>query len=293
MSGFFDLHVHSRYSSDADYLPRQLFEMACQSGLAGFAISDHDSLAAIEEGMQLAHEFSLEFIPNIEISTYHRSRQFHLLAPLVDSQSEELRTALQALSKARWSQAKERVAKLQGLGFDITLEEVLQKTCHQVPMGPAIAQVLLAKPESSQFPSLHAYINGEKAARGAIAFYLDFFAEGKPAFTRMEGLRTLDALQLIKQAGGVPVLAHPGAPGYETDEDIMDTFVAHGLEGLEVYSSYHTFQLVRRFSAWANRWGLVPTAGSDFHGKVKPPVSFGSIRARGREMIEELLERKA
>ena len=83
MSRFYDLHIHSWYSSDADYPPRHLFEMAQKTKMAGLSFSDHDTLAGIKEGNQLAQEFSLDFIPNVEISTYYKSRQFHLLAPLI------------------------------------------------------------------------------------------------------------------------------------------------------------------------------------------------------------------
>jgi predicted metal-dependent phosphoesterase TrpH len=292
MSGFYDLHIHSRYSSDADHPPRRLFEMACEAGLAGLSISDHDTVEAMAEGTRLAREFPLEFFPNVEISTHYRSRQFHLLAPLVDSESVELRAKLADLVEARRRQARARVNKLRDLGFEITFEEVIEPTGNPIATGPAIAQTLLAKPESQDSPRLRPYIQGAKAARGAIAFYRDFFARGKPAFARMEQLGTLDALPLIRRSGGIPVLAHPGAPGYEADEDILKTFVAHGLAGLEVYSSYHGPRPTRQFSAWAARWGLVETAGSDFHGRVKPHVPFGSVKARGREMIDELLEKK-
>lgn len=288
MSRFYDLHIHSWYSSDADYPPRHLFEMAQKTKIAGLSFSDHDTLAGIREGNQLAQEFSLDFIPNVEISTYYKSRQFHLLAPLIDYQSPALVTRLQILSEARVIQARARVKKLSELGFEITFDEVVKETGHKVPMGPAIAKVLLAK----QSPKVASYTMGGKATNGIIDFYKDFFSEGKPAHVKVEALETLEALRLIKKCRGVPVLAHPGAQGYKADEDIMETFVCHGLEGIEAYSSYHTPESVQQFLGWAKRWNLVPTAGSDFHGKVKPHVSFGSIRKRGREMVEELMDRQ-
>ena len=291
-ASFYDLHIHSNYSSDADHPPRLLFEMACEAGLAGIAISDHDTVAAMAEGTQLAREFPLEFYPNVEISTHYGTRKFHVLAPLVDFQSAELQSKLQGLAEGRRQQAKVRVDRLRDLGFDITFEEVIRGSGNPIPTGPAIAQILLAKPESHESPRLHRYLHGNESARGIIAFYRDFFARGKPAFAEMERLGTLEALQLIRRSGGVPVLAHPGAPGYEADESVLQTLVAHGLAGLEVYSSYHEPRSTRRFADWAARWDLVSTAGSDFHGRVKPHVSIGSVKARGREMIEELMERK-
>ena len=266
--------------------------MACEAGLAGFSISDHDTVAAMAEGTQLAREFPLEFYPNVEISTHYLTRKFHVLAPLVDYRSAELQSMLQVLAEGRRHQAKARVERLRDLGFEITFEEVIRDTGNPVPTGPAIAQTLLAKPESREDPRLGRYLHGTEADRGVIAFYRDFFARGRPAFAGMERLGTLEALQLIRRSGGVPVLAHPGAPGYEADEKVLQTFVAHGLAGLEVYSSYHEPRSTRRFSDWAARWDLVKTAGSDFHGRVKPHVRIGSVKARGREMIEELMDRR-
>ena len=292
MSGFYDLHIHSSYSSDADHPPRRLFEMACEAGLAGLAISDHDTVAAMAEGRRLAREFPLEFYPNVEISTHYGTRKFHVLAPLVDYRCAELQSKLRGLAEGRRQQAKVRVDRLRDQGFEITFEEVIRGTGNRIPTGPAIAQTLLAKPESHESPRLRRYLQGKEATGGVIAFYKDFFARGKPAFAEMERLGTLEALQLIRRSGGVPVLAHPGAPGYEADENVLETFVAHGLEGLEVYSSYHEPRSTRRFSDWAARWGLVKTAGSDFHGRVKPHVSMGSVKVRGREMIAELMDRK-
>ena len=289
---FYDLHIHSNHSSDADHPPRRLFEMACEAGLAGLCISDHDTVAAVAEGTRLAREFPLEFYPNVEISTHYLARKFHVLAPLVDYRSAELQSRLQVLAEGRRQQAKARVERLRDCGFEITYEEVMRATGNPIPTGPAIAQALLAKPQSQKSPRLRRYLHGKDAARGVIAFYRDFFARGKPAFAEMERLETPEALQLIRRAGGVPVLAHPGAPGYEADETVLETFVAHGLAGLEVYSSYHDPQSTRRFSDWAARWDLVKTAGSDFHGRVKPHVRIGSVKVRGREMIEELMDRR-
>jgi len=291
MSGFYDLHIHANYSSDADYPPRRHFELACAAGLAGLCIASHDTVGAIAEGRRLAWEFPLEFYPNVEISTHYLARKFHVLAPLVDYRSAELQSKLQGLAEGRREQAKARVERLRDSGFDITFEEVIRASGNPIPTGPAIAQALLAQPESHESPRLDRYLHGKEAARGVIAFYRDFFARGKPAFAEMERLGTLEALQLIRRAGGVPVLAHPGAPGYEADQTVLETFVAHGLGGLEVYSSYHDPESTRRFSDWAARWDLVKTAGSDFHGRVKPHVRIGSVKARGREMIEELMER--
>jgi predicted metal-dependent phosphoesterase TrpH len=292
MSSFVDLHVHSCYSSDADCTPRRLFELAVQVGLAAFSISDHDTVGAVEEGQALARESGIELVPSVEISTCYRSRSYHVLAPFVDTRHPELQDALEAQLLARIQQARGRVARLQELGFDISYDEVVERNGPSVPVGPSIAETLLAKSSNRKDVRLKAYLVGEKSEGRAIRFYRDYFEEGQPAFVAADEIDTLQTFRLIKSAGGVPVLAHPGAPSFQADERTLKTFVEGGLEGLEAYSSYHDPAATSEFSEWANRYQLVATAGSDFHGKVKPHVAFGSVRARGREMLEELLARR-
>ena len=186
-AGFYDLHIHSNYSSDADHPPRRLFEMACEAGLAGLCISDHDTVAAIAEGTRLAREFPLEFYPNVEISTHYLSRKFHVLAPLVDYRSAELQSRLQGLAEGRRQQAKARVERLRDSGFEITLDEVIQATRNPIPTGPAIAQALLAKPESRESPGCTAIFTGRKPPEGSSPFIGTFLLPGNLPLPRWSG----------------------------------------------------------------------------------------------------------
>ena len=116
-----DLHVHSCYSGDADCAPRRLFEMARQTGVAAFAISDHDTVGALEEGEGLAHEFGIELIASVELSTRFQSRSYHVLAPFVRRRDPKLHEVLETQLLARVRQAQGRVDKLRDLGFVLKL----------------------------------------------------------------------------------------------------------------------------------------------------------------------------
>jgi predicted metal-dependent phosphoesterase TrpH len=292
MSSFVDLHVHSCYSSDADCAPRRLFELAAETGLAAFSISDHDCVGALDEGLALSREFGIPLISSVEFSTRWQSRTYHVLAPFLDHRPLRVLETLEAQLLARIKQAQGRVARLRELGFEISYEEVAQRNGSAVPVGPAIAEALLSHAANQDDSRLQPYLTGEKSEGRAIHFYRDFFEEGQPAHVEAEELDTVESFHIIKEARGIPVLAHPGAPSFQIDEATLKTFTEAGLEGLEVYSSYHDPVETLRYSGWASRYQLVATAGSDFHGKVKPHVPFGSVRRRGREMLDELLARR-
>ncbi|HVN82155.1 MAG TPA: PHP domain-containing protein [Terriglobia bacterium] len=292
MQSFVDLHVHSFYSSDADCAPRRLFELAKQTGLSAFSISDHDTVGALEEGEGLSREFGIELIPSVEFSTRYQSRSYHVLAPFVDPRNLQLHELLENQLLARIRQAKGRIERLRDLGFDVSFEEVTERNGNSVPVGPSLAEALLSKASNQKDSRLEPYLTGNKSEGRAVRFYRDYFEEGRPAYVEAEEVGTLEAFKAIKEAGGIPVLAHPGAPAFQVDEVTLEAFVSEGLDGLEVYSSYHDSVETSKFSEWAGRYRLVITAGSDFHGKVKPRVRFGSIRNRGREMLDELLARR-
>ena len=156
------------YSSDADHPPRRLFEMACEAGLAGLCISDHDTVAAIAEGRRLAREFPLEFYPNVEISTHYLTRKFHVLAPLVDCRSAELQSRLEGLAEGRRQQAKTRVERLRNSGFEITLRRGSSEPPEtRYPRARPSLKPSWRKPESRESSRLHRYLHGKEAARGS------------------------------------------------------------------------------------------------------------------------------
>ncbi len=120
-------------------------------------------------------------------------------------------------------------------------------------------------------------------------FYRDYLRGGKPAFVPMEDISTLSAIRKIRWLGAIPVLAHPS----DTGEDNLRALVEHGLEGLEAYSPYHTSSEQEAFRVFAERHGLLVTAGSDFHGeKIKPDIELGQVSAHPPDVLEKLKNRR-
>ncbi len=292
MNDRIDLHIHSNMSSDGDFSPFHIIYMAKKTGLRAISISDHDTVAAYPEALALGEKAGVEVIPGIELSTVFDSRDFHLLLPFVLWGTKAVKRLMSDVKKRRVLTARERVNKLRGLGFDIMWEEVIQKSGGFPPLGVTIAQVLLDKGEKAGEPLINKYLARKEKGSAPYLFYKDFFMEGKPAFVPSKDISLLDVLAIVGETGGVPVLAHPGAPFQKVNKKDLSLLKSRGLKGLEVYTSYHNEEQTRYYKRLAEEFDLVPTVGSDFHGTIKPHISFGSVKEGGYWMIEKLRERR-
>jgi predicted metal-dependent phosphoesterase TrpH len=287
-----DLHIHSSKSSDGDFTPLHLLRLAKETGLRAISISDHDTVEAYPEALEASYRLGVELIPSVELTTLFEGREFHLLMPFVHWESRALKRILKKVSQARVEEAKERIAKLQDLGFDINWEEVNRKTNSTPPLGVTIAQILIDKGKKEKKPLLEKYYQGQNLLFGPYIFYKDYFMEDGPAFVPKRTVSLVDILDLLARDGAVPVLAHPGAYFEQaTKEDLM-TLKERGLIGLEVYSSYHDSEQIRIYRALSEELDLVATAGSDFHGRIKPHIPFGAIKDGNYRMVEELKKRR-
>jgi len=292
MSGTVDLHIHSDRSSDGTYPPAELIRLAAANGFAAISIADHDTVAAYPEAIEASAGSGVEVIPSMEVTTLFDKREFHLLLPFGDWASPVIGRIGERVSKGRLIEARERVERLRGLGLDITWEEVETATRSTPPLGVTIAQILLDKPGSKDDPALKKYYEGEALQWAPYHFYRDYFLEGKPAFVTKRHIPLLEVLEMAPAAGAVPVLAHPGAYFENATRDDLVRLKERGLAGLEVYTSYHQPEQTAFYADLAKALDLVPTAGSDFHGRIKPHVYFGYIKDGGVWMVEELRKRR-
>lgn len=291
MSGRVDFHVHSNKSSDGDFPPADLVGFAKDHGMRAISIADHDTVAAYPEAVELGRRAGVEVIPGIELTTIFGGREFHLLLPLVDWTSPALAGIIERQAGCRMVETSERIDKLRALGFALTVDEVRAKSPDAPPLGVKIAQVLLDKPENEGHPALSLYYRPENRAYGPYMFYADFFAEGKPAFVPKKFVALTDVLEAAPETGGAPVLSHPGAYFQRTTAEDARELKARGLLGLEVYTFYHTAEQMAFYRDLADELGLVATAGSDFHGRIKPHVKFGALPYGDYGMVEALRAR--
>ncbi|MBM3297541.1 MAG: PHP domain-containing protein [Candidatus Aminicenantes bacterium] len=297
-----DLHIHSCWSGDADFRPEELVRRAKRAGFEAISVADHDSVRAYPAALDAGREEGMEVIPSLEMTTQFGGREFHLLMPFVDWQSTALNEVLDRASSVRLSEGRERVEKLARLGFPISWDEVLDAARRKgedvLPVGVFIAKILLEKPEVRSDALQARYYIHSTGEPDTFLFYSDFFEMGRPAYAPKRYIDLAEVLELAPKTGAAPVLAHPGAPFMRAGRDDLEKLKGLGLRGLEVYTSYHRPPLRpdRSLEVFyldlADGLGLVPTAGSDFHGQIKSFIPFGFVREGGYWMIERLRDGK-
>ncbi len=287
-----DFHVHSNKSSDGDYSPAELVGFAKEHGMRAISIADHDTVAAYPDAVELGRQAGVEVIPGIELTTLFGGREFHLLLPLVDWTSPALAEIIAGQTVCRANETSERIDRVRALGFSLTMDEVRAKSQDAPPLGVKLAQVLLENPENERHPALEPYYRPENRPYAPYMFYGDFFAEGKPAWVPKKFIALTDVLEASPATGGAPVLSHPGAYFQRTTAADARELKEHGLLGMEVYTFYHKPEQTAFYRDLAVELDLVATAGSDFHGRIKPHVHFGALAEGDYGMVEQLRARR-
>lgn len=267
MEDRYDLHVHTTFS-DGDMTPTQVVEAACEIGLAGIAISDHDEIAGVDEATRAGEACGLRVLPAVEFSTYEGKADIHILGYLLDRRSEALLEHLSKFRDARRDRGIMMVERLRDMGVNIDVDSVLEIAGDGAVGRPHIAQALLKR---------GAVGNYEEAFRKYIGFH-------SPAYVQKYQLRPYEAFEIIREADGVGVLAHPGTL---KRDDLIPGFVAAGMRGIEVYHPKHNKYLVDRYKQMTEKLGLVATGGSDSHGRKDGVLLLGSCTV-GSSVIEEL-----
>ena len=245
-TGFIDLHLHTIHS-DGTESPEAVVAMARQARLEAIAITDHDTLAGIPAATAAARAHAIELIPGVELSAADGHSDVHILGYFVDPETEGFAAELDRLRDGRRTRAERIVDKLQALGVKIELERVLA-IAGSAPIGrPHIAAALV---EAGRAASMDEAFERYLGYRG-------------PAYVPKRTLTPAGAIDLVKQTGGVPVLAHPGSL---RRDDLVPGLKAQGLQGIEVWHPKHDAGRVDRYTAMARDLGLAVTGGSDFHG---------------------------
>jgi len=246
-----DLHTHS-VRSDGTNTVTENVALARERGLAGIAITDHDTTAGLDEASAAAAGTDLQIVPGIEFSAEHDGASLHVLAYWIDPADPELVAELQRLTDTRFRRGELMVEKLRALGYDISFERVRAIAGDDLVARPHIAQAMV---EAGIVPT-------EKDA------FDRFISDGGPAYVPKHALAPMDALALIRGAGGVCVLAHPAmwkGNGAVPDE-LIEEMAAGGMGGLEVDHPDHDPDQRAHYRALAGRLDLVPTGASDCHG---------------------------
>ena len=269
-----DLHMHTTHS-DGTYLPRDLVRLAKEKGLRCISVTDHDTMSSFEECVEEAKKLGIELIPGIEISADFEPGTLHILGFFLDRNHPKLKATLAEIQKAREERNPQIVEKLNKLGIAITMKEVEAESGGKQVGRPHFARVLLKK----------------GAVKTMEESFRKYLAKGKPAYVDKRRLSSREALQRIREAGGIASIAHPKQMRLVEPElsKEIGRLVEEGLGGLEAYNSCQNREEAQAYTRLANRFNLFVTGGSDFHGANKPDVELGNL-GDGAELGYEIIE---
>jgi len=289
-----DLHLHSKYSADGEFSVKQLLLMCKKQKMEVISIADHNSVKAVDEAIRLGNEYGIKVLPGIEIDCVYEGLEFHLLGYGMNHQSAVFAELENNIYQQEVINANEKIQKFcSATGFELTKEEVFSKTDNGVVTGELIAEILLNREDATTHEILKPYLpGGTKSDMPYVNFYWDFFAQGKVAYTPVNYISFQEAIEIIHNNQGIAVLAHPGK-NLAGNLNFVDEIIKLGIDGIEVFSSYHTKADVDYFYAKAVSQSLISTCGSDFHGKNKPNIQIGDCNPTIAEdrIIKQVLSR--
>lgn len=264
-----DLHTHST-ASDGRLTPEELVEQAASLGLQALALTDHDTVAGLDVAWTAARRWGLVFIPGLELSTDWGSGECHILGYWLDYRAPALSEWLKRFQESRLERGRKMVERLQALGLPVSWKRVQELARGGTVTRPHVAEALLEK----------GYVASREEA------FERYLGIGRPAYVPRYKLLPEEAVQLVRRFHGVPVLAHPVSVEPErawTDDSsslypwpFLERLLRAGLLGLEAYSGMSPPEVGPRLADLAERYGLIVTGGSDFHG-FPEDVSLGSI----------------
>jgi 3',5'-nucleoside bisphosphate phosphatase len=274
---YVDLHIHTNFS-DGTGTVKEVMEAAAAAGLNAVSITDHDCVDAYPQALQMGSELGIEVIPGVELSSEIAGSDIHVLAYFIDIHNAYFNSKLKEMKDARYIRAQKIVANLNKQGVDLRFETVLNVAGFGAIGRPHIAAAMLKEELVYSF-------------REAFDKYLGY---GLPAYVEKLNMRPKEVFDLIKQAGGIPVLAHPGITN--VDERIPE-FVNDGLQGIEVYHTEHPVAACRHYLRLCRKHRLAYTGGSDFHNSSHnkseigvPKVPYGTVKSLKEKLNAEVKE---
>ena len=270
-----DFHMHSEYSDDGELTVKQIMELCKQQKIDYMAITDHNSIKSVPEALAIAPQMGITAVAGVELDCTHMGRNFHLLGYNFDYTNPMFDKIEQSILMQEQNAAKKKIELIaHEINLPICTDEVLAAAKDGIVTGELIAEILLKNEDAGRHKALQPYIKGgARDDNPYVNFYWDYFSQGKPAYVPIEYISLSEGVELIKSAGGISVLAHPGQ-NLKGDYGFLEELIKTGINGIEAYSSYHSQEDAQYFADIAQKNKLLITCGSDFHGKIKPAISL-------------------
>jgi predicted metal-dependent phosphoesterase TrpH len=259
--GWVDLHLHTT-ASDGVLTPSGIVHYAKEKGLKAIAVTDHDTIDGNGEALDEGEKLGIEVIPGVEISAQFDLGSMHILGYFIDIGNRTLNEKLSLLQETRAQRNPRMVQKLRELGVEITYDEVQHASGGGQVGRPHFAQVLLKK----------GFVNTVQEA------FSRYLGKGAPAYVDKFRFDPKEAIRLIREARGIPVLAHPFTlhiPSPTQLKALLNELVELGLMGIEVYYPEHSEGQISLYESLAERYGLLVTGGSDYHGIEADKAEIG------------------
>lgn len=260
---YIDLHVHSN-CSDGTFSPSQLVEYALEKGLQAIALTDHDTTEGIEEARAAAQNTSLQVIPGIELSTAFWGRDIHILGLNIDPENTYFQEKIKAFQQEREQRNRTMISRMQKEGLRITWQDMTDNFPDSIWTRAHFARFLA---DTGQVHTLAEAFNR-------------FLGDHAPCFVPKNKVTPFEAVKMIHQGKGKAVLAHPLLYHLTEEqlEELVQSLVQSGLDGIEAIYSTNTGLDEVRMRQLAKKYGIFITGGSDFHGSNKPSIDLGKGR---------------
>ena len=255
---FADLHLHTQFS-DGTFTPEELVLYAQKSGLACIALTDHDTVEGCARAAAACAPVRMEFIPGAELTAEHEDIEVHILGYFLDTENQVLLDRIAQFQTVRQRRIHEMVAALNKLGVPLRVEAVFALANCKSPGRPHVARALVK----------------EKLIGSLDEAFERFLKKGRPAWVPKTKMSALESVELIHQAGGLAVMAHPGL---NRSDEIIPDLVAAGLDGIECFHTKHSTTMSERYLEIAEKHNLLVTGGSDCHGFSKARPLIGTVK---------------
>ncbi|MHB1000194.1 MAG: PHP domain-containing protein [Armatimonadota bacterium] len=253
-----DLHVHTT-ASDGTESPEQVVEQAYNAGLAAIGIADHDTIEGVRSALETGERTGIIVVPGVEINTDCGANELHMLGYFIDINSNVLQEHLVYLRDQRMNRGQKIVDRLNQIGININMDRVRELAAGGAIGRPHIARAMVEA----------GYVSSVNSAFGK------YLVRGTPAYVERYKLTPVEAIQIIRDSGGVAVMAHPGS---SHNDDLIPDLVNAGMKGIEAYHTDHSSHQRKHYLKVAKKYNLVATGGSDYHGpNMMKMIPIGNV----------------
>ena len=288
-----DVHMHSLYSDDGEFSPEEIIAIGKKEEMEIMALTDHNSVKGVDEMTEYGKKAGIKVISGVEIDCVYKGINLHMIGYGIDHKRKEFLEIENEIFEKEMAIAKIKIEKLkENTDLIVNEEKIFKIAAGNIVTGEIIGEVVLGEEKNRSNPLLKEYFNnGAKSDMPFVHFYWDFFSQGRIAYVPIEFRSMTEIVKLIKESGGLAVLAHPGN-NFKNCLEIADDIIKEGIDGIEVFSTYHSPEQIDYFYNRAEKNNLLMTFGSDFHGKNKPHIRLKGypVPEKYEGMKEKLVE---